>query len=68
MIKNANILKKLENEIIRGQKPDFFKNVKIVEELHKEALDLGIFRKNSLDGIDVDIRIAKAINNVGKTS
>ncbi len=38
----------------------------IYEMLHKEAVSLGaINSENILDGLDVDLRIAKAINKVG---
>jgi len=39
-----------------------------VEALYAEAVYLGIFsRLDPLDGLEVDIRIAKVINNVSKT-
>ncbi len=38
----------------------------IYEMLHKEAVSLGaINSENILDGLDVDLRIARAINRVG---
>ena len=38
----------------------------IYEMLHKEAVSLGaINSENILDGLEVDLRIAKAINKVG---
>jgi hypothetical protein len=38
----------------------------IYEMLHKEAVSLGaISSENILDGLDVDLRIANAINKVG---
>jgi hypothetical protein len=38
----------------------------IYEMLHKEAVSLGaINSENILDGLDVDLRIARAINQVG---
>ena len=68
MIKNVKILEEFENEIIRNEKPDFYKNLKIVKELHNEALKIGAFTKDPLYDIETDIRVAKVVNNVGKTS
>ena len=62
MIKNADLLKKFENNLIKEAKPDFYKNLKIVEELHKEALMLKVFAKEPLRGIETDIIVAKVIN------
>jgi hypothetical protein len=37
--------------------------------MHAEAITLGVFPpKNPLSGIDADIRIAKAVNGVSKSS
>lgn len=42
------------------------KALAIYEILHKEALSLGaINSENILDGLEVDLRIAKAISRVG---
>jgi hypothetical protein len=39
----------------------------MVEALYKEAVALGAFPlKDSLEGLEVDIRIAKVINSVSK--
>ena len=41
------------------------RNLHLVEALYKEAVALGIFpSKNPLDGIEVDIKIAKVVNSV----
>ena len=46
---------------------DVKKKFKIVEALYKEAVALGVFPpKDSLEGLEVDIRIAKVINSVSK--
>ena len=43
------------------------KKFKILEALYKEAVALGVFPlKDSLEGLEVDIRIAKVINSVSK--
>lgn len=57
-----------EEELIRREKPDLKRNLKIVEALFQEAVDLGVFPlKDPLEGLEVDIRIAKVINSVQKT-
>lgn len=63
MIKNAALLKKFENNLKREKKPDFYINLRIVEELHKEALMLKVFAKEPLKGIETDIMIAGVVNS-----
>lgn len=68
MIRN-NEFQKFEMELLRKEKLDIKQNFKIVEALYHEAVALGIIPfKNPLDGIEVDIRIARAINRVSKTA
>jgi len=57
-----------ERDLIRREKPDLNRNLKIVEALFQEAVELGVFPlKDPLEGLEVDIRIAKVINSVQKT-
>ena len=64
MIKNLDF-QKFEIELSRKEKVDILRNFKIVNALYHEAVTLGIIPlKNPLDGIEVDLRIAKAINAV----
>ena len=57
-----------EKELIRREKPNLKKNLKIVEALYQEAVELGVFPlKDPLEGLEVDIRIAKVINSVQST-
>ncbi len=66
MIMN-NEFRRFEIEILRNEKLDIKKKFKIVEALYKEAVALGVFPlKDSLEGLEVDIRIAKVINSVSK--
>jgi len=59
--------RKFEIENLRKEKLDTRKKFKIVEALYKEAVALGVFPlKDSLEGLEVDIRIAKVINSVSK--
>jgi hypothetical protein len=58
---------KFEIEILRNEKLDIKKKFKILEALYKEAVALGVFPlKDSLEGLEVDIRIARGINSVSK--
>ncbi len=68
MIKNAEVVRRLEREILRKEKADFSRNIRLIEALYKEAIALGAFPpQDKLSGIDVDIKIARAINSVSKT-
>ena len=63
MIKNAKILEKFNREEVQKQKPSYQEAFKIFEALWREALDLGVLPlKDSLEGIEVDIRIARFLN------
>ncbi len=56
---------KFERRFVRGEKVDIGRNFRIVDALHKEAMALGIIpSKNPLDGIEVDLKIAKVVNRV----
>jgi len=65
MVKNDRELQKFERNLIASEKPNYRRNFRIVEEMYQEALELGIFPlKNPLDGIEVDIKIARVVNSV----
>jgi transcriptional regulator with XRE-family HTH domain len=58
-------LLKFELDFLKKEKVDIVRNFQIVEALYKEAVTLGIIPpKNPLDGIDVDLKIAKVVNSV----
>jgi hypothetical protein len=58
---------KFEIEILRNEKLDVKKKFKIVEALYNEAVALGALPlENPLEGLEVDIRIAKVVNSVPK--
>lgn len=60
---------KFELTFLKKEKPDIRRNFQIVEALYQEALSLSVFPlKDPLDGLDVDLRVAKAINCVPKAS
>lgn len=65
MIKNRAKLNKFYQKLIEKENISFEKALFIYEALHKEAVSLGVINsKNILDGLEIDIRIAKAINSV----
>ena len=65
MVKNKKVLEKFEKELVRRSKPDYKKNFEIFEQLLKNAKRLGAFPpKDPLEGIEVDIKIAKILNSV----
>ena len=63
MIKRSELLEAFEKEQIRKNKTGFHENLRIYEALYREAQALGIFPlENPLEGIEVDIRLAKVLN------
>ncbi|MBM3294067.1 MAG: hypothetical protein FJY82_06025 [Candidatus Aminicenantes bacterium] len=67
MVKNGMKLQAFEAARIRAEKVDVEQNFRILDALYKEAAMLGAFPPaDPLEGIEVKIRIAKAVNNVQK--
>ena len=66
MIYNKHILDDFYRKLDAEENLSYKQKVAIYEMLHKEAVSLGaINSENILDGLEVDLRIAKAINRVG---
>jgi hypothetical protein len=64
-MKIKNEFQKFEMELIKREKVDIKRNFHIVDALYQEAVTLGIIPlKNPLDGIEVDLKIAKVVNSV----
>ena len=58
-------LLKFERNLVRKEKVDYGRNFRIVDALYNEAVALDIFPlRNPLDGIEVDLKIAKVVNSV----
>lgn len=58
-------LQKFEFDFLRKEKADISMNFRILEALYREAVTLGILPlKHPLDGIEVDLKIAKVVNRV----
>ncbi|MBE0569554.1 MAG: hypothetical protein IH576_02840 [Deltaproteobacteria bacterium] len=69
MIRDAEALRRFEDDLARGEKSDFALNLRLVDSLHREAARLGVFpRKDPMDGIEVALRVAKALNLVRETA
>ena len=69
MVKNNSRLKEFEDNFVRKNKPDLMKNLQLLDNLYKEAKALSVFPlQQPLSGLDIDIKIAKVINSVPKTS
>jgi len=65
MIKRGRELEAFERELIAGERVDVERNFRLVEAMYDEAVALGAFPpKDPLEGIEVDIRVAKVVNAV----
>jgi len=69
MIKNKKILEEFERKLIEKERVNVEKNFKIFNELLKFAREMKkIPLPNSLEGIEIDIKYAGAINGIKGTS
>ncbi len=65
MIKERKLLLEFEREFIQTEKTDYFKSLRLFEEMWNEGVFLKILPlKDPLEGIEVDLRIARIINHV----
>ena len=63
MVKNPALVEAFEKSQRLLERTDFIHNLKIVEALYREACLLGALPlKNPLEGIEVDVRLAKVLN------
>lgn len=68
MIKNPDILERFEREVIRKERLSFKHALAIFEAMWKEGVNLGVLPpKDPLEGIEVDIRIARILNCLKKS-
>jgi hypothetical protein len=57
--------REFEKRLARGSRPDVALNFRLANAMYDEARRLGIFPlKDPLEGLDVDIRVARAVNFV----
>ena len=65
MLKNKVKLNKFYQKLIAKEALSYKEALSIYEALHKEAVSLGIINsKDILEGLEVDIKIAKALNGL----
>ncbi len=66
MIQNGHKLEEFQRRLDAEENLSYQDALAIYEMLHKEAVSLGVINsENMLDGLEVDLRIAKAVNSVG---
>jgi len=66
MIQNRHKLDEFQRKLDAKESLSYREALAIYEMLHKEAVSLGVINsENTLEGLEVDLRIAKAINKVG---
>ena len=67
MIKNAKTLEKFEKKYIKKNNLTFKEKLKIYESLWAEALLMKVLPlKDPLEGIEIDIKIARILNSLHK--
>ena len=65
MIKNKGKLDEFNRKLIEQENRPHKKALAIYEALHREAVSLGVINsENILEGLETDLRIAKAINGL----
>lgn len=65
MIKDKDKILEFEKEFLKNEKLDIDKSFEIYENMYKYSVELGIFPlKNKLEGIEIDIKIARVLNSV----
>lgn len=69
MVKNRRLLEKFEITFLQNYQEDIEKKFKIFSEMYKFAREMKVFPlKNPLEGIEVDIRLARLINGIPEDS
>ena len=66
MIKNKKVWESFEKELLKKEKVDYKKNLKIFDELYKLDKSLNKFQFDPLEDIEYDIKYAFAINGIIK--
>ena len=63
MMRENALVEEFEKSEKRSSRPEYLRHLRIFEQLYEEAKTLGIFPlKDRLDGIEVDIRLARVLN------
>jgi len=65
MIRSKDRLNKFYRKLVEEENISYKQALSIYEAMHKEAVSLGIINsKNILYGLEIDLRIARAINGL----
>lgn len=65
MLRRHPLLDAFEKEQMRKEPPDYSRNLHIFEAMYEQARRLGVLPPSDpLDGIETDIRLARALNRV----
>jgi hypothetical protein len=65
MVNNCDKLKLFYQKLMEQENFSYNKALAIYEDLHNEAVRLGVITtQNMLEGIDIDIKIARAVNTL----
>ncbi len=69
MMKNPDVFRRFEDEWIASHKTDFAENMRILDGMYQLARKFGHFSgENPLEGIEKNIRVARILNRVRRTS
>lgn len=69
MVKNRRLFEKFERNFIRKEPVDYERNIRIFSEMLTFAKEMGKMPPSDpLEGIDVDIKYARAINGIKSSS
>lgn len=69
MIRNCSIWRDFEKKLKIAQRVNIKENFALMDAMYKEAVALKVFpMKDPLAGIEIKIKIAKAVNSVPKAS
>lgn len=68
VIKDTKLLEEFEENELRKEKPDYASALCLFEAMWREGMLLGVLPlKDPLEGIEVDIKIARILNDVRAT-
>lgn len=68
MIRDTRLLAEFEEKELRKEKPDYTAALRLFEAMWREAMLLGVLPlKDPLEGIEVDIKMARVLNDVRAT-
>jgi hypothetical protein len=69
MIKNPPLLEEFERGLAAKGTANLSHNFRLIDALYEEAVALGAFpMKDKLEGLDSDIKVARVVNCVPKSS